>query len=37
MGQKLYLDSEKLADDDIIEEAIKHGTLSLGFIGLAEA
>lgn len=36
MGQKLYLDSDGLADDDKIEEAIKHGTLSVGFIGLAE-
>ncbi len=37
MGQKLYLDSEDLKPDDPIEEAIKHGTLSVGFIGLAEA
>lgn len=37
MGQKLYLDSENLKPDDPIEEAIKHGTLSVGFIGLAEA
>ncbi len=37
MGQKLYLDSENLGPDDTIEEAIKHGTLSVGFIGLAEA
>ncbi|TEB17981.1 Anaerobic ribonucleoside-triphosphate reductase [Pelotomaculum sp. FP] len=37
MGQKLYLESEALKPDDPIEEAIKHGTLSLGFIGLAEA
>lgn len=37
MGQKLYLDSEGLKPDDPIEEAIKHGTLSVGFIGLAEA
>ncbi|TEB13156.1 anaerobic ribonucleoside-triphosphate reductase [Pelotomaculum propionicicum] len=37
MGQKLYLDSECLKPDDPIEEAIKHGTLSVGFIGLAEA
>jgi len=36
MGQKLYLDSEGLKPDDPIEEAIKHGTLSVGFIGLAE-
>ncbi len=37
MGQKLYLDSENLGPDDPIAEAIKHGTLSVGFIGLAEA
>jgi anaerobic ribonucleoside-triphosphate reductase len=37
MGQKLYLESEGLKPDDPIEEAIKHGTLSMGFIGLAEA
>jgi len=36
MGQGLYLDSEKLSPCDTIEEAIKHGTLSVGFIGLAE-
>lgn len=36
MGQGLYLGSEKLSPDDTIEEAIKHGTLSVGFIGLAE-
>lgn len=36
MGQKLALDSEDLGPDDPIEKAIKHGTLSLGFIGLAE-
>ncbi len=36
MGQALYLDSEHLKLDDAIEPAIKHGTLSLGFIGLAE-
>jgi len=36
MGQHLYLDSEELGPNDPIEEAIKHGTLSIGFIGLAE-
>lgn len=36
MGQGLYLDSEKLKACDIIEDVIKHGTLSIGFIGLAE-
>jgi anaerobic ribonucleoside-triphosphate reductase len=37
MGQHLYLDSEKLAIDDYIEPVIRHGTLSMGFLGLAEA
>ena len=36
MGQHLYLDSENLKPDDTIESAIVHGTLSMGFIGLAE-
>lgn len=36
MGQKLYLDSENLGPEDSIGEAMKHGTLSVGFIGLAE-
>ncbi|NLW59415.1 MAG: anaerobic ribonucleoside-triphosphate reductase [Firmicutes bacterium] len=36
MGQHLYLDSEKLKPEDPIAPVIKHGTLSVGFIGLAE-
>ncbi len=36
MGQGIWLDSEKLGPDDTIEEVIKHGTLTVGFIGLAE-
>ena len=36
MGQGVWLDSEKLKYDDEIREVIKHGTLSMGFIGLAE-
>lgn len=36
MGQHLYLDSEELGPCDRIEKAIQHGTLSIGFIGLAE-
>jgi ribonucleoside-triphosphate reductase len=36
MGQHLYLDSEKLKPEDPIGPVIKHGTLSVGFIGLAE-
>ena len=37
MGQGLYLGSQGLKPADSIEEVIKHGTLSPGFIGLAEA
>ena len=33
----LWLDSEKLNDTDTIEAVINHGTLGIGFIGLAEA
>ena len=36
MGQGLYLDSQNLSPDSEIADAIKHGTLSIGFIGLAE-
>ncbi|MGE5422757.1 MAG: anaerobic ribonucleoside-triphosphate reductase [Ignavibacteriales bacterium] len=36
MGQHLYLGSDDLRQCDTIEEAAKHGTLSVGFIGLAE-
>ena len=36
MGQGIWLDSDKLKWEDEIREAIKHGTLTLGFIGLAE-
>ncbi|MEG2082085.1 MAG: anaerobic ribonucleoside triphosphate reductase [Oscillospiraceae bacterium] len=37
MGQGVWLDSEKLDIDDEVGEVLKHGTLSVGFIGLAEA
>ena len=30
------MDSDKLSPEDTIEEIIKHGTLTIGFIGLAE-
>ena len=36
MGQGVWIDSEKLGIDDEVGEVIKHGTLSVGFIGLAE-
>ncbi len=32
----LWIDSEKLSDNDTIESVINHGTLGIGFIGLAE-
>lgn len=37
MGEGIWMDSEKLNPDDDIREVLKHGTLSVGFIGLAEA
>ncbi len=36
MGQGIWMDSEKLGWEDEIGEVLKHGTLSMGFIGLAE-
>ncbi|MCF0215740.1 MAG: anaerobic ribonucleoside triphosphate reductase [Fibrobacteraceae bacterium] len=36
MGQGVWIDSEKLGWEDEVREVIKHGTLSIGFIGLAE-
>lgn len=36
MGEGIWLDSDKLGWDDSIEEVLKHGTLTVGFIGLAE-
>ncbi len=36
MGQGVWLDSEKLGPEDEVGEVLKHGTLSIGFIGLAE-
>lgn len=37
MGQGVWIDSETLAPDEEQREVLKHGTLSVGFIGLAEA
>ncbi|MBR5312942.1 MAG: anaerobic ribonucleoside triphosphate reductase [Clostridia bacterium] len=37
MGEGIWLDSEKLGIDDEVGEVLKHGTLTVGFIGLAEA
>ena len=36
MGQGVWIDSDKLSADDTVGEILKHGTLSVGFIGLAE-
>ena len=36
MGQGVWLGSEKLGPDDPVGEVLKQGTLSVGFIGLAE-
>ena len=36
MGQGIWIDSETLGPDDEVREVLKHGTLSVGFIGLAE-
>ena len=36
MGQGVWIDSDKLSIDDEVREVLKHGTLSVGFIGLAE-
>lgn len=37
MGEGVWIDSEKLGWEDTIREVLLHGTLSIGFIGLAEA
>ena len=36
MGQGVWIDSDKLGYNDTVGEVLKHGTLSIGFIGLAE-
>ncbi len=36
MGQGVWIDSDKLDWNDEVREVLKHGTLSCGFIGLAE-
>lgn len=36
MGQGIWLDSDELDLEDSVAEILKHGTLSIGFIGLAE-
>ena len=37
MGQGVWIDSERLDWNDTVGEVLKHGTLTIGFIGLAEA
>ena len=37
MGQGVWIDSDKLGPDDSVAEVLKHGSLTCGFIGLAEA
>lgn len=37
MGQGVWIDSDRLSADEEVGEILKHGTLSVGFIGLAEA
>lgn len=36
MGQGIWIDSLKLKETDTVAEVLKHGTLGVGFIGLAE-
>ena len=36
MGEGVWMDSDKLGPDDEVREVLKHGTLSIGFCGLAE-
>ncbi len=37
MGQGVWINSDTISPDEEIGEILKHGTLSVGFIGLAEA
>ncbi len=36
MGQGIWIDSDNLEEDDTVGEILKHGSLTVGFIGLAE-
>lgn len=36
MGEGVWMDSDELSPDDTVGEVLKHGTLSIGFCGLAE-
>ena len=37
MGEHIYMGSDKLHDNDTIESVLKHASISIGFVGLAEA
>lgn len=37
MGEGIWLDSERLKPDDEVRKVLRHGTLTVGFIGLAES
>lgn len=36
MGQNIWLDSDNIGEYDTVSEVLRHGTLTIGFIGLAE-
>lgn len=36
MGQNIWLDSDNIDEYDTVSEVLRHGTLTVGFIGLAE-
>lgn len=36
MGQNIWLDSDNIGEYDTVSEVLRHGTLTVGFIGLAE-
>ena len=36
MGQGIWIDSDTLSEDETVGDILKHGTLTIGFIGLAE-
>ncbi len=36
MGEGVWIDSDNIREDDSVAEILKHGSLSIGFIGLAE-
>lgn len=36
MGQGVWLDSDALTPEDTLQDVLRHGTLTVGFIGLAE-